>query len=1545
MKGEMKGRCGFTLWSPPHPRLLGICSLIICALLLSITAFAHAEQSKEEFKADPGWLATIQKNMEADEYRPSKQTVGLKGAKTKEPKWHINNRAQGFRSAVSKDGWEIEPRPPTKAIDPKDPTKHKETPAIKNPPKWYWRYKFSSLSRGKDLTKLSAPEVRDESDTVHLTYSPSVSEWYKNSKAGIEQGFEIKEKPHSSVTGELLLVGDVKTDLAVLSPTREKISFSENGVEVVQYAGLKVIDASGKTLPSWLSYSVKGRSKQLLIHIDDSQAVYPVVVDPLASSAAWTGESNQTQAWYGSSVSSAGDVNGDGYSDVVVGAWQYDNGELNEGRAYLYHGSASGLSTTAAWTGESNQASAWYGYSVSSAGDVNGDGYSDVLVGAYRYDNGETDEGRAYLYHGSASGLSTTAAWTGESNQASAYYGASVSSAGDVNGDGYSDVLVGAYYYDNGETDEGRAYLYLGSGGGLTTTSSWTGESNQADALYGYSVSSAGDVNGDGYSDVVVGAYYYSNGQTYEGRVYLYHGSASGLPTTAAWIGEPNQGVSYYGNSVSSAGDVNGDGYSDVVVGAYGYNNGQVLEGRAFLYHGSASGLSTTAAWTGESNQGSAYYGWSVSTAGDVNGDGYSDVLIGAYYFDNGQNNEGRAYLYHGSASGLSATAAWTGESNQADAQYGNSVSTAGDVNGDGYSDVVVGALQFSNGETYEGRAYLYHGSASGLLTTAAWTGESNQANAFYGTSVGTAGDVNGDGYSDVLVGANFYDNGETNEGQASVYHGSASGLTTTAAWTGESNQSFSYYGISVSTAGDANGDGYSDVVVGAHWYDNGEADEGRAYVYHGSASGLSTTAAWTGESNQADCRYGSSVGTAGDVNGDGFSDVVVGASRYDNGENDEGRAYLHLGNEPGGIAAAPQQLNSSNTPVQVLGSPGTSTSYKIQLKARSNLGRSKVRLVWENKALGTALNNTSLGRGSSFTDSTTGGTTLTETVSGLSVDTSYHWRVRVETFPQSYSPWYSIGSNSVQEADIRIQSPATPTPTSTPTQTPSNTPTNTNTPTHTPTSTSTPSNTPTHTPTNTNTPTHTPTNTNTPTHTPTSSNTPTHTPTHTPTNTRTPTHTPTNTPTATPSPTDTPTQTPTATDTPTDTPTPTNTPTDTPTATNTPTDTPTPTHTPTATPSPTNTPTHTPTATNTPTDTPTPTNTPTDTPTATNTPTETPTPSSTPTATNTPTPTDTPTASPTATDTGTPTITPTATDTPTASSTPTAASTATTTPTFTASPTPTPVGGDINNDKVPDAAFLITGGVGEVVLGLKSTPTKVRIPGRVLGADIGTVKGVFGTSLVTVIKSGKQYAWRYQTGLSVVPKVFKSIPGNGSVVVGCYRNSAYTAAVLVASKTTRTLRLFSGAPDMVIKLPATASLAVCGAPVSGASAVFLIERKAGKPTKMSVVMLQGAARLLNKAINTKYALKGLQLALVPRGKDIQPRPMIFGRQGTLRVLQVLAKDNLWKKIAIPSAPAGAVPTAVKGVRIGNSSYIVVQYTSAAKVTSYKAVLVPAAFL
>ncbi|MEW5988202.1 MAG: integrin alpha [Chloroflexota bacterium] len=424
----------------------------------------------------------------------------------------------------------------------------------------------------------------------------------------------------------------------------------------------------------------------------------------------WTAESDQAAAAYGWSVSSAGDVNGDGYDDLLVGAYDYDSGNLDEGRVFVYHGSASGLSLTASWTAESDLTKAAYGWSASTAGDVNSDGYDDVIVGAWLVDDPDRDEGKAYVYYGSAGGLSPTADWTIGGDQIGAHLGAAVSAAGDVNGDGYDDVIIGAHLYDNDLAEEGRAYIYYGSAGGLAPTANWYAEGDQEQAQLGYAVGAAGDVNNDGYDDVIVGAPLYDNGQANEGRALVYYGSATGPSATANWAVESNQIEAQMGAAVGPAGDVNGDGYGDVIVGAPRYDHGQANEGLGFVFLGSASGLGVRPAWVGEGDQANAAFGASLASAGDVNGDGYADVIVGAYFLNHPERDEGVALLYYGSAAGLSRSPNWRTESDNVDAFYGYSVNTAGDVNGDGYADVVIGAPFFDNGELDEGRTYVYHG-------------------------------------------------------------------------------------------------------------------------------------------------------------------------------------------------------------------------------------------------------------------------------------------------------------------------------------------------------------------------------------------------------------------------------------------------------------------------------------------------------------------------------------------------------------------------------------------------------------------------------------------------------------------------------------------------------------------------------------------------------------------------------------------------------------------------------------------------------------------
>ncbi|MBK8611717.1 MAG: FG-GAP repeat protein [Chitinophagaceae bacterium] len=850
------------------------------------------------------WYADAIRNIEVSEYEINKDDItGV---------YCGPNRKQRLRSFFNYNSFTLQPSSETQD--------------------WTLKMQLSGIYADKKL--VARPEENDlpviGSNKIVFNNQNFTTE-YVNNKDGIRQNFVIQKEPASKPqsiniklqTGKGWYINKVH-DKELHFAKREGEQLSKK----ITYNSLKVWDANNKELTA--KFAVNKKHSAFEIEVNTVNAVYPITIDPLSTGSAgtpdWIGDdADQTNAYYGFSVASAGDVNGDGYSDVIIGARGFDGAFTDEGRAFVYHGSATGLSSTPLIIPYvANEANAYFGESVSSAGDVNGDGYSDVIIGAFgsRYLGNPLYPGRAFVYHGSASSLSTFPDWIGvDSDQSATDYGGSVACAGDVNGDGYSDVIIGAEYYKDGtNAAEGRAFVYHGSASGLSAIPNSTpDDANLPNAHFGVSVAGAGDVNGDGFSDVIIGAHLYNDNLPYfkEGRVFAYYGSASGLSSSPNWFrDDADQDQSGFGISVASAGDVNGDGYSDVIIGAYGYDDGPFgSEGRAFVYHGSAGGLSTIPnSVLDDADQSLAYSGFSVASVGDVNGDGYSDVMMGAYLYNDGANNdEGRAFLYYGSSTGLSATPKCIlDDADLAGAKFGWSVASAGDVNGDGYSDVIIGAPFYNDGpNTIEGRAFVYHGSPSGLSAVPNNTpDDANQIDASFGWSVASAGDVNGDGYSDVIIGAPDYDDGaNTDEGRAFIYHGSAMGLSASPNSTpDDADQAGAKFGISVACAGDVNGDGYSDVIIGAYSYDDGaNLNEGRAFVYFGSAGGLSASPNNTpDDADQANANFGYSVAGAGDVNGDGYSDVIIGAWRYNDGANtQEGRAFVYYGSVTG-LSASP---------------------------------------------------------------------------------------------------------------------------------------------------------------------------------------------------------------------------------------------------------------------------------------------------------------------------------------------------------------------------------------------------------------------------------------------------------------------------------------------------------------------------------------------------------------------------------------------------------------------------------------------------------------
>jgi hypothetical protein len=678
------------------------------------------------------------------------------------------------------------------------------------------------------------------------------------------------------------------------------------------------------------AYIIYGSSDLSLLAIPTTSAQGISIAGPISS---------------GFAISGAGDVNGDGFDDIVIGA---PGANHDSGIVYVVYGSTNprNISLTSLTSDQgftmygsgkpttNNPYADTAGIAVSGAGDFNNDGYSDLVVGASYVNSGT---GEIFIVYGSKDmdGIIVLDAITDE--QGVKIFGASsgdqagfsVSGGSDLNGDGVDDVVVGALYANKGF---GGAYVIYGSSFPapivhLSALSTASGYSIVGVGYYGstgFSLSSAGDINRDGYKDIVIGIPYFNNvnGKTivsYVGSAYILFGQASGQTSfDLAGISAINQ-ISCGTKSiidVSIPGDLNADGYLDVLVGVATANS---YTGSAYVMYGGVNGFrSIPRVDQMESYQGYSvsginegdYLGWSISGAGDINDDGIQDFLIGAPF---SSNDAGEAFIVYGSNAnrpnlalgnltyqdGIKLSGIVEGDN------LGSSVGSAGDFDGDGYDDIIVGAVNVNNDQ---GACYVIFGSPN--ISTYSIDLSLPSSKYFLtihgvfksGYSVSGAGDFNNDGYGDVIIGA---PSANEQVGASYIVFGSnrrrdiflsnltssGEGITISGEYSGDSA------GYSVSGALDVNGDGYADVIIGAPFASN---NAGSAYAIFGSISPTNVQLSSLGEKGFAiygvpgNGLLGFSVNSAGDVNNDGFPDLIIGASSH--GSFLQGSTYIIYG-------------------------------------------------------------------------------------------------------------------------------------------------------------------------------------------------------------------------------------------------------------------------------------------------------------------------------------------------------------------------------------------------------------------------------------------------------------------------------------------------------------------------------------------------------------------------------------------------------------------------------------------------------------------------
>lgn len=557
------------------------------------------------------------------------------------------------------------------------------------------------------------------------------------------------------------------------------------------------------------------------------------------------------------SVSAAGDLNGDGFADIFVGAKDDNTINLNAGQARVF----SGQDGSAIFAAYGVAAHDNFGVAVSSNGDVDNDGVPDLAIGADGAAVNGPGAGAVLVFSGATGTILHTF-----SNEIFHYakFGSAVSIAGDVDGDGCDDIIVGAQDADYNGAGTGSVFVYSGFDGVLL--GSVNGDRLHSD--FGASVSFLGDVNNDGLGDIVVGCPKGGNTVTHRGSASLYTFSPDS--SFESLVGD--SAGDEFGSAVSCAGDVDGDGINDFIVGSPLDDSNGESSGSARVFSGADGHTFFTVYGAARGYK----LGNAVGGAGDVNGDGFDDVIVGSRHEENSHQGLEAVFVY----SGVDGSILHSYLESAVGDLLGSSVNGVGDINNDGFDDFLIGKANGLGSSNNSGIVQVFSGQTGAVLMTLNGVQPYEQ----FGFAAACAGDVNGDGVTDIIVGSIGHAN---YRGKVEVFSG-ASGARLHSYSGNFANDIFGY---SVGGVGDVDRDGFDDFIVGAPSAANGTVFAGTAKVY----SGFDGSVLFVKHGGQGD-GLGSSVGSAGDYNGDGFPDFMAGSPGDDGGVPGGGSVKVYSG-------------------------------------------------------------------------------------------------------------------------------------------------------------------------------------------------------------------------------------------------------------------------------------------------------------------------------------------------------------------------------------------------------------------------------------------------------------------------------------------------------------------------------------------------------------------------------------------------------------------------------------------------------------------------